>query len=185
MRTFSLAALVLFNILFISSSFAANKLVGVWAEPNNTNPKILWYLFPDGKVKVTSNNDFDNSELRWILKGDTLTILSNKRSHKWEGLLSDKKINAKLTFDMDGEKVQKDWKAYKISDNPQKIINFYAVCSNSKKTWQVVNVGKFKKCNSTVPWENTTTYSFKEAKDLCLALIKKRKKERGSLEKCI
>lgn len=185
MKSLYSVAIILLYIIVNNISYADNAIVGVWAQPNKASPKVLWYLFPNGEVKTTSNTGYNENVLRWELADKIFRIKSKDGSHSWEGLVSDKIINATHAFNSDGKKEKLSWRAEKISGNPREIINLYSVCSNEEKKWKVVNIGKFEDCQSFVPLEKITSYSYEEAKGLCLSLLKKRKKEYDFKEACI
>lgn len=176
---------VVFFIVSNNISHADGSVVGVWAEPNKISPKVLWYLFSNGEVKTTSNTGYSENVLKWVFVDNVFRIKSKDGSHSWEGNLSGEVINATHAFTSSGKILKVTWRVEKLSSNPRNIIDFYSVCSNEEKAWQIVNVGNFENCQSFVPLEKITSYSLAEAKALCRSLLKKRNKEYGFEERCI
>lgn len=161
-------------------TYANENVVGVWASPNIKSAEVLWFFYPDGKVRSTSNTAHNKHIMTWGSTNNELTVITNPKisSHKWVGSITGKKINAVQSFVFKNKLKTNKWSAEKYSNNPDKKVNFYSLCSNKNYVWTVVNVGNFEKCLGTVPWEKTTSFSHKEAKKLCEPFIAKRKKER-------
>ena len=171
--------MLLITISFTKTLYANESVIGVWASPNIKSAKVLWFFYPDGKVRTSSNTSHNKYKMSWVVKNDELIIKdnSNKSSHTWAGNISDKTIKATHSFFFEGMKKSSLWTAEKYLSNPNKKVDFYSLCSNKKYVWEVVNIGNKEKCVGTVPWDKATSFSLGKTKKLCSAFIAKRKKE--------
>ncbi len=176
----SLSLTVVLAFFSINATSAQENIIGIWASPNIKSADVLWFFYPDGKVKASSNTSHNQHDVRWGVTKNELTVISSPKtsSHKWTGIISGKFITGTRSFVFKNEIMVSKWKAEKYSSNPNEKVNFYSLCSNTKYVWTVVNIGQFKECNGTVPWEKTKSFTYDETKKLCQPFIDKRKKER-------
>ena len=170
----------LITLSTVNNTYANENLVGIWASPSIKSAKVLWFFYPDGKVLASTNTSHNKHNVRWGATKNELTIISNPKtsSHKWIGSISGEIIKATHSFLFEGKIKASKWTAEKYSSNPNEKVNFFSLCSNTNYVWKVVNVGDFKECKGTVPWEKTTFFSYEEAKQECQSFIDKRKKKR-------
>lgn len=179
-------ALIISLMLGFSQSAMAetgDELVGIWAEPSKANPDTIWYLHKDGKAIASTNAFFKN--LHWFVEDGKLFITDEKTDgHTWEARYHKSRAKGVHSYTFENGLNVVRFYAEKISDNPNKPIDFYTVCSNMDGAFEVVNTGRFEKCQSFVPMEIISSFYKQEAKVLCESLIKIRKKE-GREETCL
>lgn len=168
--------------LFISPLMASqNILVGIWASPNKQNADTLWYFFSGGKVSVSTNAGFSNIKASLNKSNKNFEMAGGEKSisHEWHGTINNAFINSELSYDFKGVKGNDKWTAEKISNNPNKKIDFYSVCSDkNSNVWKVKNTGKFESCPSWLPIVKTSSFSRSKANILCKEIAAKRQKEK-------
>ena len=164
MKAFIISLLLCIPLSAIAEK--GDKLVGIWAEPSKANPDTLWYLYEDGRAITSSNTFF--KKLRWYAQDATLYITDdNPNGHTWEARYRKNIARGTHAYSIENNLNYSSFYAEKISDKPNKLVDFYTVCGNTDGRFEIVNTGRFDQCQSFLPMEFISSFNIQEAKVLC------------------